>query len=246
MATAFVTSRSASAMSFRPRLPVIEHPNARKGDASTLSVRGSSRGSLFSPNGLGTRTQTFVTVGNDGDAQLGLDKSNLPPLRKNDEHGDDVTDDLKYRHTRLLTWPPVHTQNGDRAKTAKGNNLDIVPRNRYGPQELYEMVKERLTTGYYGLLHLFKSNDPKGQGIVSRCALPRILFHLCGYLTPDQLQILLYRIGLDKKEMISFDDFIGQFRDNEVIIFGDWNLNLPGKQTAVVWDKMHYNNYNHN
>ena len=57
-------------------LPVIQHPSCRMGDKSRLSIRGESR---QGPGSI-SRAKTFVSL--DEGLHLGLDKENLPPLRK--------------------------------------------------------------------------------------------------------------------------------------------------------------------
>lgn len=80
-----------------------------------------------------------------------------------------------------------------------------------------EKVKDKLTTGFYGLRHMFKANDPTGKGTVSREALLRILYSLVGYLTQEQFNKFLKGTGLDGKEHISFDSFVACFKDNETV-----------------------------
>ena len=57
-------------------LPLIQHPSCRMGDKSRLSIRGESR---QGPGSI-SRAKTFVSL--DEGLHLGLDKENLPPLRK--------------------------------------------------------------------------------------------------------------------------------------------------------------------
>ncbi|KAJ7337902.1 hypothetical protein OS493_008061 [Desmophyllum pertusum] len=54
-----------------------------------------------------------------------------------------------------------------------------------------------------------------GKGNVSREALVTILYHLCGYLTSEQINGLLKRLGLDTHSTISFENFVNHFQDNE-------------------------------
>ncbi|XP_062588378.1 EF-hand calcium-binding domain-containing protein 6-like isoform X3 [Saccostrea cucullata] len=84
-------------------------------------------------------------------------------------------------------------------------------------EEVTEKVKDRLTTGYYGLRHMFKANDPTGKGVVSREALLRILYSLVGYITQEQYSKFLKGNGLDGKDHISFDGFVACFKDNETV-----------------------------
>ncbi|KAL4232784.1 hypothetical protein ACF0H5_007471 [Mactra antiquata] len=82
-------------------------------------------------------------------------------------------------------------------------------------QELIELVREKFGTGYYGIRHLFKANDPTGKGSVSREALQRILYTLCGYITPDQYTKLLRAMHLEGKTPIAFETFVNYFKETE-------------------------------
>ena len=59
--------------------------------------------------------------------------------------------------------------------------------------QLVELIRDRLTTSYYGLRQSFRSNDPLGQGNAPRSAMGRILFHVVGFTTPDEVSKLLER-----------------------------------------------------
>ncbi|XP_015756747.1 PREDICTED: uncharacterized protein LOC107336203, partial [Acropora digitifera] len=50
-----------------------------------------------------------------------------------------------------------------------------------------------------------------------RQAFVTILYHLCGYLTPEQINGLLKRLGLDAQGTITFEKFVTHFQDNEVL-----------------------------
>ncbi|KAH3727976.1 hypothetical protein DPMN_053922, partial [Dreissena polymorpha] len=94
----------------------------------------------------------------------------------------------------------------------KSKEYNYQPRNT---QELIDLIREKFGTGYYGIRHLFKSNDPAGKGSVSREALQRILYTLCGYITPDQYTKLLRTMHLEGKTPIHFDTFVQYFKDTE-------------------------------
>ncbi|KAG8578443.1 hypothetical protein GDO81_010493 [Engystomops pustulosus] len=62
---------------------------------------------------------------------------------------------------------------------------------------------------------MFCNNDPKGQGTISREALTRVLWNLCGFLTTQQINNLLNRLNLSGKLSISFDDFKDCFQNKK-------------------------------
>ncbi|XP_033628760.1 EF-hand calcium-binding domain-containing protein 6-like [Asterias rubens] len=236
MATGVVQNRRPTTSGGRlSNLPVIEHPRSRLGDRNSLNIRGTNRGDLISPLGrCSPPSGDELKAGFEGAAN-GV-KSNLPPLKKGESEPVYAREtENRYlgasldgarrrgtgtrKHNRMLTWPPVHEQRaGDRrAQTAKVQGVAGTPRRKYIPEELYEMIRERLTTGFHGLQQLFRANDPQGNGTVSRVALSRILYHLVGYLTRDEVQNFLTRVGLQESETVSFDSFISCFRDNETV-----------------------------
>ncbi|XP_052807239.1 EF-hand calcium-binding domain-containing protein 6-like isoform X11 [Mya arenaria] len=194
MATATGLQRSVSAATppspgRLPNLPVIEHPMSRLGDRADLAVRGSSTLGRHAAGSL-TRSQTDVGF-----------KQSRP----------DVNDVRKSTPERILNWPPEHLK-GPGKPHVKSKEYNYQPRNT---QELIEVIREKFGTGYYGIRHLFRSNDPTGKGAVSREALQKILYTLCGYITPDQYTKLLRAMHLEGKTPIHFDTFVQFFKETE-------------------------------
>ncbi|WAR09381.1 EFCB6-like protein [Mya arenaria] len=194
MATATGLQRSVSAATppspgRLPNLPVIEHPMSRLGDRADLAVRGSSTLGRHAAGSL-TRSQTDVGF-----------KQSRP----------EVNDVRKSTPERILNWPPEHLK-GPGKPHVKSKEYNYQPRNT---QELIEVIREKFGTGYYGIRHLFRSNDPTGKGAVSREALQKILYTLCGYITPDQYTKLLRAMHLEGKTPINFDTFVQFFKETE-------------------------------
>ncbi|KAK3602964.1 hypothetical protein CHS0354_016772 [Potamilus streckersoni] len=209
MATSMVMSRAVSAAGSASgrmsNLPVIQHPMSRMGDAQDLNIRGSSSIAI-------RREHTVVTI-RSGRAEVGNDHGAHNHMRKSVPE-------------RILQWPPgtpsdelcivgknEYTLGPEKSKQKKQDAVTI-PKNTH---EVREMIKDKLTTGYYGLRHLFRSNDPTGLGNVSREALLRILYTLCGYIPTDQYNKLLKMLNLDGRPTISFDAFVSCFKDNETV-----------------------------
>lgn len=189
------TSRSAGSGN-RKNIPVIVHPMAKLGDTSDLAIRGTSSRSL-------TRQKTDV-------------KSDLGLFVQNKERETDtVPSGRKSCPERMLQWPPEYLV-GPKASAVKVEDLQFSPA-QDKVLELTDIVREKMTTGYYGLRHLFRANDPTGQGTVSREALLRILYSLCGFITRDQYASFLKSLGLESKETIAFDNFVACFKDNETV-----------------------------
>lgn len=172
-----------------PALPVIEHPALRRSDDNNadLQIRGSSR------------EESTTVLEELPDA--------LPPLKTR------INQQVSQGHSRVLTWPI-----GGKGKTNDSNySAWETPLHKRTPEELEELIREKIVTKVNGLRQAFRSNDPMGKGNVSREALVRILYHLCGYLTTEQINGLLKRLGLDTQSTISFENFVTHFQDNETL-----------------------------
>lgn len=171
-----------------PNLPVIEHPMSRMSNRDDLAVLGSARG--LRAGQFGKISFQDPGSGAREPASISANRASAPE--------------------RILQWPPEYTQ-GPRSR---GRQESATPRTN---GEVIEKIKDKLTTGFYGLRHMFKANDPTGKGTVSREALLRILYSLVGYLTQEQFNKFLKGTGLDGKEHISFDSFVACFKDNETV-----------------------------
>lgn len=171
-----------------PNLPVIEHPMSRMSNRDDLAVLGSARG--LRAGQFGKISFQDPGSGAREPAPISANRASAPE--------------------RILQWPPEYTQ-GPRSR---GRQESATPRTN---GEVIEKIMDKLTTGFYGLRHMFKANDPTGKGTVSREALLRILYSLVGYLTQEQFNKFLKGTGLDGKEHISFDSFVACFKDNETV-----------------------------
>ncbi|XP_033740340.1 EF-hand calcium-binding domain-containing protein 6-like isoform X2 [Pecten maximus] len=106
---------------------------------------------------------------------------------------------------------------GPKAATARMKKSDHSSSNSRSQFEVAHMVKEKLSTGPNSLRHLFRSNDPTGQGNVTKEALLRIIYNVCGYISTDQFNKFLKKIGLEGREPISFDLFVSCFKENDAV-----------------------------
>ncbi|XP_055506484.1 uncharacterized protein LOC129706305 isoform X2 [Leucoraja erinacea] len=99
------------------------------------------------------------------------------------------------------------------------------------------LIREKLYSNFPAVRHMFKASDPKGRGIVSKEALTRILWNLCGYLNTQQVHDLLVSLGIAGVSRISFDDFVGCFHDPEVGKTA-WMKNVQPKQLQETGSKL--------
>ncbi|XP_056430577.1 uncharacterized protein LOC130369397 isoform X3 [Hyla sarda] len=104
-----------------------------------------------------------------------------------------------------------------RAKTAHRRlSAEMSVTQGYSVNELIAIIKDKLINSHKYIYQMFCNNDPKGQGTISREAMTRVLWNLCGFLTTQQINNLLNRLNLSGKSSISFDDFRVCFQANKV------------------------------
>ncbi|KAM7438381.1 hypothetical protein ABFA07_012094 [Porites harrisoni] len=184
--TSLITSPRQEFSKKLPALPVIEHPSSRRTDDNNVDLQ--IRGSSREENS----------------SALQESHGPLPPLKRRTRQR------VSQGHSRVLTWPI-----GGTGKNSGGGSAGETPLHKRTPEELEELIREKMVTRINGLRQAFRSNDPMGKGNVSREALVTILYHLCGYLTTEQINGLLKRLGLDTQSTISFESFVSHFQDNE-------------------------------
>ncbi|XP_052088409.1 uncharacterized protein LOC127725466 isoform X11 [Mytilus californianus] len=209
-------------------IPLITHPMANLGNMTDLTIRGTSS--------LGLHRQKTDVSSNRTKQDLGTNVRRSNTAVNNERDAEVILDGRKSCPDRILQWPPVKLLVyrglplklwryrlfrlkylvGPKASAVKCDDLQFSPA-RDKVLELTDIVRERLTTGYYGLRHLFRANDPTGQGNVSREALLRILYSLCGFITREQYSKFLKSLGLEGKETIAFDNFVACFKENETV-----------------------------
>ncbi|XP_074612916.1 EF-hand calcium-binding domain-containing protein 6-like isoform X1 [Acropora palmata] len=186
--TSVIASPRQELQSQLPSLPVIEHPALRIHSAAENNAKLQIRGTSREGN-------TFDSAQINGP---------LPQLRRRTK---------PQKHSRVLTWPIGQ----GKTKSSNSNGVWETPPHKLTPEELEGMIGEKLPARITGLRQAFRSNDPMGKGSVSRQAFVTILYHLCGYLTPEQINGLLKRLGLDAQGTITFEKFVTHFQDNEVL-----------------------------
>ncbi|XP_066561559.1 EF-hand calcium-binding domain-containing protein 6-like isoform X2 [Amia ocellicauda] len=99
-----------------------------------------------------------------------------------------------------------------RANTAIGHlSTELWSRKHPSLHEIIVLITEKLRSHLHSVHQLFRANDPKGEGRVSKEGLNRILWSLCGYLSPQQVNSLLNKLGLAGHASVSFDDFTDCF-----------------------------------
>ncbi|XP_041352122.1 EF-hand calcium-binding domain-containing protein 6-like isoform X2 [Gigantopelta aegis] len=190
----YVVPRYRSSIVRTGKIPVVEHPSSRAWKTEELSICGTPPPFLRRENTLGG----YPTHHHDPGYHRTLDVRYT------------VDDDTP----RLLQYPPEYLQKPGRPRV---KFQDTHYTKGSSDLELIGVIQDKLTNGYHGLKHMFRSNDPSGQGKVSRDALLKIFYNLFGYITREQFENILRRLGLERLQSISFDRFISCFKDNEVV-----------------------------
>ncbi|XP_056013597.1 EF-hand calcium-binding domain-containing protein 6-like isoform X9 [Ostrea edulis] len=190
MATSAAVPRVSAGPRRFPNLPVIQHPMSRLNDRQDLAILGSASGLR---HGVGNMSLQVPPSGTNGLSPKSANRASAPE--------------------RILQWPPEYVQ-GPHKSRVRQESASAAP---HTTEEVTEKIKEKLNTGFYGLRHMFKANDPTGKGVVSREALLRILYSLVGYLTQEQFNKFLKGKNLEGRESISFDSFVACFKDNETV-----------------------------
>ncbi|XP_001200546.3 EF-hand calcium-binding domain-containing protein 6 [Strongylocentrotus purpuratus] len=249
MATGIVSNQRNASGFKKQNLPNIEHPMSRLGDRKSMNVTGSNRpDSVMSPrprqnsSGREARTPPLAQAGRA--SVVGLHAwdepdHNLPPLQK--DGGKENKRSKKQKHSRMMTWPPAHEQGpGERrAKSAKvPSSAEFLTKYSRNPDELIQVLRVKLVSGFHGLRQMFKGHDPQGKGRVSKSAMGQILYPLIGYITHEDVARLLHRLGLERDDTLTFDDFIACFRDTEVVQ-REWLSPVAKKRVAAERRKLH-------
>lgn len=109
---------------------------------------------------------------------------------------------------------------------------------RADTETLDELIRARLRRDHYAVQQLFKAADPLGFGAVTRTALLKILYTICGgRITIEQLQHLLEKHRLDELTSFTFEKFSAVFRDQQTKLQPkEWlteSYYLPGHKSLL-------------
>ncbi|GCB68838.1 hypothetical protein scyTo_0000961 [Scyliorhinus torazame] len=139
-----------------------------------------------------------------------------------------------YPHSAVrASWSPGFPRgNGERlrAQTAMGRfSMACSPRQTYDTNKVAALIREKLNSSFHTVQRMFQASDPKGAGTVSKEALTRILWNLCGYLNTQQINDLLSSFGMVGLSRFPFADFVSRFQNTEVGKT-EWITNVQPKQ----------------
>ncbi|OCT88732.1 uncharacterized protein LOC108711010 [Xenopus laevis] len=173
-------------------LPRIYKSCSKDVDSASLLIEGQRR--LFNRSNLSSRES--------------WDCGTMPPA-PGDKNNRAVTARPYISYSK--TWAPGHkNKEAIRAQTAGGHHsvLDI--------NELLAIIEDKINNSHHYVQQMFRNNDPKGKGIISREALTRVLWSMCGFLTTQQISHLLNRLNLTGHSSISFNDLKNCFQNSKV------------------------------
>ncbi|XP_078252932.1 EF-hand calcium-binding domain-containing protein 6 [Rhinoraja longicauda] len=181
------------------RLQHIPHPLSRLGEPDTITVRG------FSRAGAGDKPDTEPRQGQGS-------RRGCQDLLQHIPEGVEVTFGTDPGRPRL----PVFGQRTDlesRPESGLSKGSRISNRSRPGTQlrieidELEHLLREKvISSGYFAVKQLFKSNDPEGREQLNREVLLMVLSKFLGrFITPKQFHQLLLRYDTDGLGVIKED-----------------------------------------
>nr|XP_033799338.1 EF-hand calcium-binding domain-containing protein 6-like [Geotrypetes seraphini] len=193
-----------------PRLPVIQHPLSLLGDPETISLRGFSR----------APSDTQSNRAPHAPEKGGLTPI-LAPLQLHIPEGVQIVASADPSKTRL----PIFGQRADIGSRAESQvslaSSRSISISRPGTQlrtevdELEYVFREKMRTGgYFTLRQMFKNNDPEGKAQVSRDVLLMLLTKFMGrFISSKQYHQLLFRLKLNDKAIIKFEELYAALRD---------------------------------
>ena len=160
MASSMAVPRSfRSAGSVRGKtMPLVTHPMANLGNQMDLTIRGTSS--------LGLSRQKTDVNANTVKNSLDFNTRRSNTAFNNERETEFIPTGRKSCPERMLQWPPEFLV-GPKASAIKVDDLQFSA-TKDKVLELTDIVREKMTSGYCGLRHLFRANDPTGQGNVSR------------------------------------------------------------------------------
>ncbi|XP_007232854.3 EF-hand calcium-binding domain-containing protein 6 [Astyanax mexicanus] len=190
-------------------LPAIQHPSSRMGHPEHISVTGYGArapstslslltGSLDTP----FRSQSVAT-----DFSFAGEKGARARAHPDPDHAQWT--ELPMLGQRVAAMSPAVSQVSENSSTI--NN----PLLKEQVDQLEESLKERIqSTGALTLKTMFKNNHPDGKPVANRSVLLMILTKFLRRLvTTKQLKLLLQRLQLSDRALVSFEEFYGALRD---------------------------------
>ncbi|XP_063718524.1 uncharacterized protein LOC134845523 isoform X3 [Symsagittifera roscoffensis] len=124
----------------------------------------------------------------------------------------------------LLKWPPDHLTKPEKEKRGLVKSplqptFSSLPRHKWGATEIEALIRQKLhTQGYQGIKQIFQVHQlTEHPETIKRDSFSKVVYHLCGYFTKQQIDDFLTRIGFADNKLINFDDFISKFSDHQVI-----------------------------
>ncbi|KAJ8023054.1 EF-hand calcium-binding domain-containing protein 6 [Holothuria leucospilota] len=237
-----------------PNLPEIPHPLSRLGNPDKLNVRGlsSSHGRPFSnPTKPGeipfSNITPRVSKSSSGRHASATERKSLPRIPQPFQS---IPEGVEVVHTEdNKAKLPVFGARADLASRAE-SRISMVSRSQSRPStqsrlevdELEMMMRERIRKNYFELRKLFLANDPEGRGNVSRDALARIVISFLGkFVSLKQFNMLMSRLHLGERQVISLEEFYAAFRKQEKDGMPEWMdpVNRENDKVTMTASQVH-------
>ncbi|KAL6467327.1 hypothetical protein MHYP_G00251310 [Metynnis hypsauchen] len=218
-----MTTRAASVA--RMWLPAIQHPSSRLAHPDNISVSGCSSLGPSTPLSLvsGSLDTPFRSQSVVRDFRFGMEKG---PAARDNQGGH-----MHRTELPMLEGEVYWEAKGELAASASGqkgaaegravsrvsaSTSSIVTEAQLKEQvdQLEDSLKERIqSTGALTLKTMFKHNHPEGKPVASRSVVLLILTKFLRQLiTAKQLKLLLQRLQLSDRALVSFDDLYNALR----------------------------------
>ncbi|XP_017537233.1 EF-hand calcium-binding domain-containing protein 6 [Pygocentrus nattereri] len=200
-----MTTRVASVA--RMWLPAIQHPSSRLAHPDNISVSGCSTLAPSTPLSLvsGSLDSPFRSQSVVRDFRFGPEKG--PAARDDQGH---------MQGTELPMLGQKGAAEGRAVSRVSASTSSIVTEAQLKGQvdQLEDSLKERIqSTGALTLKTMFKHNHPEGKPVANRSVVLLILTKFLRQLiTAKQLKLLLQRLQLSDRALISFDELYNALR----------------------------------
>ncbi|XP_055487999.1 EF-hand calcium-binding domain-containing protein 6 [Leucoraja erinacea] len=228
------------------RLQHIPHPLSRLGEPETITVRGFSR--------AGDKPDNEPPLRWPGPAG----GSAREPREKNGSRGchslQHIPEGVEVAFGTDPGRPrmPVFGQRTDlesrsESRLSKGSRISSTSRPgtqlRIEIDELEHLLREKvISSGYFAVKQLFKSNDPEGREQLNREVLLMVLSKFLGrFITPRQFHQLLLRFKLNERAIVKSDEFYAAAREPIPAGGSSWidPLSRPSDRAPVTASHVH-------
>ncbi|XP_066517698.1 EF-hand calcium-binding domain-containing protein 6 isoform X2 [Hoplias malabaricus] len=208
----------------RMSLPVIQHPSSRLGRLDALSVSGCRTSALSSPVSMLSGDLESPFRSQSVDRGFGWGIKDYPTAQEKHGHS-------HWTQLPLLGQKEAAESRAVSRVSKSSSSNSTEPQLKEQVDQLEESLKERIqSTGALTLKTMFKNNHPEGKPVANRSVLLLILTKfLRRLITVRQLRLLLQRLQLSDRAVVSFNELYRALRDPEPTV----SLTVPTTLTLL-------------